>query len=707
MPNVSPLQTLQRLCLALSVCVLASCGSKSPIGEIPNSSGFNVPWPADGAPVRVASDDTVQLQGNEYAMIGGSAIEDGTTASLTGGGDLTYAIYTLGGFIEPLMFSELALDAEVEHATPGDSTQLYVGLANYSRTSWEWYAADSGGWSTGPLNGTNYHSPIGTAGVAVVLDGPGSASIRSLTFTRTGDTTLLPPDPIFADPVVGRITISWDRVPVAEGYNIYRDEEPALPAPQKLNSDPISADFYGDLTVTPGVMYYYFVTSVSRGAESEPSMMLDVFAPEVNLPEPANVRMLDTKPTATTIAWDWEGVPPNQFVLYLDELKDFNLVAPLQWRFAAGSDRQLTFNGLEEGTKYRWRISAVFGGRRGRMTDDRPVVTLWNWGPPETVGNGTDTVVAIKAGSDLAAAYYDTNIVNFARRDNGVWTEETVLDSEMFDTYVDLAYSGGKYLVTGWAVLPGDMWVATGTPGNFTQLRIHGDGSTGLGHKNSGIGGVATATSTEFIVAHTDYEEHATLIQTRPISGGEWSLTSLDTHAWLDTPYNLASEGNNVYLLMKDIDTHALLFGDRNSGWEFTPAIPPRSPRVYFNSDLVRFGDQWVSPLRDASNHLFIMVEGNETPWTIEKLSDDNVGSGARIDAEGSMAGIVYTAWGDWWWAYTGDGGAKWIMSEIRIKDNHVTGRPDIVFLDGSPYLVYADALSGKIKAAKGTPPDW
>ena len=236
MSNMRTLHTLQRLWLLIVIGALTGCGSTSPISESARSTGFDIPWPGDDPPARMASDDTVKLLGNEYALLGGAAAEEDTTIELTGGGDLPYAVYTLGGFLPPLLFSRLDLDAECEEATPGDGTQFYVGLANYSLNRWEWFAADGGSWTSGPLDGADYHSESGTAGIAVVLDGPGSGTINSLTISRTGDTTLRPPDPIFADPSVGLMRILWDKVPVAEGYNVYRDEWPQIPDPQPMGT---------------------------------------------------------------------------------------------------------------------------------------------------------------------------------------------------------------------------------------------------------------------------------------------------------------------------------------------------------------------------------------------------------------------------------------------------------------------------------------
>lgn len=691
----------------LAACLVSGCGSSSMLADNQSGPSFNVPWPADGPATRVASNDTVELMGNEYALLGGDAAENGTDIDMTGGGDLPYAIYTLGGFSDQLEFSQVTLNATATEGSAGDGTQLYVGLANYTANAWEWYTADSGTWTSKALVGANYRSPLGNASVAVVLYGPGTGTINSVVFSRTGDTDLIPPNPISADPIMGRITISWQNVPIADGYNVYRDIHPSLPGPVKLNANPITKLSYADTSMTNGVMYYYFVTAVAGTDESDPSDYVDVFAPETILSAPTNPRVISTTETSALVAWDWGGTPPTQFQLYLEDYKDFNLVSPIQSPTTSGTTTQYSFINLDSGKTYYWRVCAVFGSSRGNMTDDLATSTGtnndWTWSNMETVGTGTGTVVAIKAGSDLAADYLNGGVVKFSKRSGGTWSEETALDQDTYSTYLDLAYGGGKYIVTGWAVLPGDMWVATGTPGSFTQERIHGDGDTSQGHPSSGMNGHCTITSTDYVVVHTDEETSSTLIQTKPLSGGSWATTSLSNGAVLDTPYNLATDGSNAYLLMKDIGGNQLLFGNKNSGWSMGAAIPSGSPAVFFNSDLVFYNGKWSSPLRDATNKRFILAKGTTVPWDIEQLTSDNVGSNARMDADGTKAGIVYTDAGKWWFVYSE--GSGWEFSQISVSGATISGRPDIVFLSGSPYLVFADSSSNKIKAVRGTPP--
>jgi hypothetical protein len=204
------------------------------------------------------------------------------------------------------------------------------------------------------------------------------------------------------------------------------------------------------------------------------------------------------------------------------------------------------------------------------------------------------------------------------------------------------------------------------------------------------------------VVVHSDLSTSNTVVQTRPVSSGSWTLDTIRSGAMLDTPYNLATDGSNAYLLMKDITANQLLFGNMTGGWSLSQVLTAPAPGTTFPVDLVRYGSNWVSPLRDATNKRFILIKGSATPWSIEEISADNVGANARMDTDGVKAAIVYYSAK---WLFTYNDGGGWDTSEITIPGNSPSGRPDVVFLNGSPYIVFWDTNSDKIKAAKGTPP--
>jgi uncharacterized protein YkwD len=62
----------------------------------------------------------------------------------------------------------------------------------------------------------------------------------------------------------GRVTLSWDPVPGAEGYNVYRDGV-------RVNAGLVTGTSYVD-TASNGVAFSYYVTAVANAAESAPSL---------------------------------------------------------------------------------------------------------------------------------------------------------------------------------------------------------------------------------------------------------------------------------------------------------------------------------------------------------------------------------------------------------------------------------------------------
>jgi hypothetical protein len=68
------------------------------------------------------------------------------------------------------------------------------------------------------------------------------------------------------------IILSWaaSTTPGIVGYNIYRGTAPAGESATPINSAPVGATTYVDATVTPGMTYYYVLTSVAAGGAQSP-----------------------------------------------------------------------------------------------------------------------------------------------------------------------------------------------------------------------------------------------------------------------------------------------------------------------------------------------------------------------------------------------------------------------------------------------------
>jgi fibronectin type 3 domain-containing protein len=69
------------------------------------------------------------------------------------------------------------------------------------------------------------------------------------------------------------VTLSWDGSSNASGYNVYRDTSPFSTVDgTPVNGDsPVEPTGFTDDSVDNGTRYYYRVTAVGDGGESDPS----------------------------------------------------------------------------------------------------------------------------------------------------------------------------------------------------------------------------------------------------------------------------------------------------------------------------------------------------------------------------------------------------------------------------------------------------
>lgn len=76
----------------------------------------------------------------------------------------------------------------------------------------------------------------------------------------------------------GTVSLEWEGASEASGYNLYRDTSSAVRTDgSPVNGDtPVDQTFFADESVDNGTLYYYRVTAVGDGGESEPSAEVEV-----------------------------------------------------------------------------------------------------------------------------------------------------------------------------------------------------------------------------------------------------------------------------------------------------------------------------------------------------------------------------------------------------------------------------------------------
>ena len=692
-----------------------------------------VPWPPPQTALRQASDDTVRLDGADYASTGGDSTLAGRVLHLTGGAALSWAIYTVGGFGASIHPAQLDVDFSIVPHAPGDGTTLWIGLGDYSRGRWEWHAGTPLTFSQVLADQAHYYSgSSGIAALAVVVTGPGMASITEVRFHRAGATDIPVPqnlsamaelgvvhldwddlpvvdgfnvyralDVDFTDPVkvnaelvlesryddttvgsdityyyrvtamklnestpsnvvqvhapkedllvpqnltatadVGLISLEWDDVAGVSGYNVYRDIKPAFDAPAKINASLVLTSDYDDDSVSSGKIYYYCVTSAHIG-ESAYSNMVDVFAPGADLPAPLNPHASQIGLDYFRVAWEWPWARPGSFVVYVHKIPNFPLDDDREtFSQPTGFGRSLKITGRTDSTTYYFRVAArSSGGSAGRMTDAIAVTTkgYWTWGPLEEIGDGSSApIVAVVQNGDLTVAYMNGSDVNVARRNAGTWTVDTAVlgsgdVSGGFASYLDMAAWQNQYVVASYAVMPGDLWVATGSAGGtWTTACVDGDGSTGLGHTVSGAYCKVAAALNTFAVAYQDAPSTSLVLRTKSGSGAWSSTTTLQTSVVEPLFHSLLYDGSDLYVLRLDRTAQQLLLGDADSGWTWTDVAGTTGETLGAYNQLLKVGTQFWTPAENETTGDFYALSGDGATFPWSSTAVDTAGTLTR-----------------------------------------------------------------------------
>ncbi len=103
------------------------------------------------------------------------------------------------------------------------------------------------------------------------------------------------------------LTLSWDSVAGAAGYNIYRGSGGAQPT-ERQNASPQTRTSYGDTGLTAGTAYSYLVRAVdSGGSEGAASSALSVTTTGMPPAIPTPTGLMVTGTTSATISLKWDA----------------------------------------------------------------------------------------------------------------------------------------------------------------------------------------------------------------------------------------------------------------------------------------------------------------------------------------------------------------------------------------------------------------
>ncbi len=809
---------LEPLALAVLALLLfaAGCAGRGAMHSDSTSPGpgFNVPWPPPASAIRRASDDVVHLNGIDHFAGGGATVELPPQVQLSGGGDLTWVMYSVGDFSATVQPAQFDVDFSVTPHTPGDGTALWIGLADYALGHWTWAQATPPTYSNAPVDPLHYISPTGAATIAVVITGPGSARISEVRYHRVGNTDVPVPQNLTGTAELGVVHLDWDDVPGVQGYHVYRSLTDTFTAPVRLTASPVADSQYDDTTVGSDITYYYKVSAVKYNesalsnmatvhtpkddlptpqnliaipyvgqvqlqwdavidavgynvyrdvawdfaepvklntalvttseylddavgnnrfyyyrvsavhiGESGLSNMADVYVPQADLPLPENPRATNITQTQFRVAWDWTAPDAiSGFLVLVSTIPDFSLADNPEQRTTTAMGRSILFSNREPDTTYYFRIAAMDGaGLRGRMTNDIAVKTLgyWHWGDIETIGPGAAPVALVKDGTELTVAYFNATQVDVARRQEGAWNVEpgvlgTGDDAGGFGTYLDMATAGGKYVIASYATLPGDLWVATGAPGDWSRSRVDGDGSTAIGHTASGDYCKVAASADEFAVLYRDDPAAALVLRTSPTAAVSWSgTTTISSGISEPLHHSAAYDDANLHILKFNPGTHELLFGDRDGGWAWADIGASGGEDFGAYNQLLKVGLDWWTPAVNDTTGDFYTLRGSGAAWDKKTVSTigiygDPVGANARLAPFGANMAMVFydfNATNRWYYGLYDSGTGVWTVEPLMLSGVTPGFYMDIATIGSDPYIIFHDIDEQTIKCLKGTPP--
>lgn len=164
-------------------------------------------------------------------------------------------------------------------------------------------------------------------------------------------------------------TLTWNAVPGAISYNIYRSNTLEGTYNKITNT---SETTYLDEGLTPNTTYYYKLNVVEEaGGESEQTSPLLITTAAEGLPAPNNVAASPRNCQSILITWDYVD-NANSYNVYQSLNEDGTYVL-----IGNATKNQLIMNNLTSGTTYYYKVAAV-NDTQGELSTSVNATTLQN-----------------------------------------------------------------------------------------------------------------------------------------------------------------------------------------------------------------------------------------------------------------------------------------------------------------------------------------
>ena len=358
-----------------------------------------------------------------------------------------YKVQSVGRTHRSELSSQVGAEALADEASPGVprnvSAVAEAGFTDRITVRWSAPTTDADGGELTGLSGFTVYRSEGVSGSLVAVatlgaevreyvdeglrslteygyavsafDGGGNESVQSAV-SRARTEGIAVPSGVRAADGIGRIELSWEAVGDEEliGYNVYRSSRPDLEFERLESSSGASyttaRTSYVDSHLTAGVRYYYKVSSVSSGFESELSgyvsgeSQADVLAPE---PPGGLVATALEAGSGIRLSWrapryDADGGELTGLSGYVIFRSSSGLSERVAVDTVSSSVTEYVDEDLESGVVYTYALMAVDGSGNGSELTGPVSATSRGLAPPSGVSaeSGIGRITVSWLGSD-------------------------------------------------------------------------------------------------------------------------------------------------------------------------------------------------------------------------------------------------------------------------------------------------------------------
>ena len=414
---------------------------------------------------------------------------------------------------------------------------------------------------TGLTNGTEYRYTVRAFNIR------GESTDSNEVTARPVASTVAPPAPANLTATAGdtEVSLSWDAVPGATEYRIYRA---ATAAPDPLariaENDTIIVTTYTDTGLTNGTTYRYTVRAVNNIGEGIDSSEATA-APALAAPAaPTNLSATATASGQVTLTWDATDNTAEYQVFRADTVNvDFVRIADT----TTITDPTYTDTGLANDTAYRYTVRAANAAGASPASSEASVTTLaLPAAPANFSATAGDTQVLLSWDAVTGATEYR---IYRAATANGALTRVTTNSDITGTTYTDTGLTNGtayRYTVravdsVGESI---DSNEVSATPGSPGPENLSATASV------TGPGQIEAALSWDAVTGATEYRIYRAAAANDPLTRIAEAITITGT-TYTDT----GLQGSTAYrYAVRAVDSADDVSVNSNVVSLTTPALP-------------------------------------------------------------------------------------------------------------------------------------